>query len=170
VVDERMDYELVARLADANPDWSIAIVGPVLKVDPNSLPQRPNLHWLGQRAYADLPAFCKGFKVCLMPFALNESTEYINPTKALEYMAAGRPIVSSAVPDVVSNFSSVVKVARDHDQFIQFCREAVEQPDQAAVERGLQMAAENTWESIVAKLEDHVAAALLKKITTEVQA
>lgn len=167
VVDERMDYELVAKLADANPDWSIAMVGPIFKVDANSVPQRPNLHWLGQRAYADLPAICKGFRVCLMPFALNESTEYINPTKALEYMAAGRPIVSSAVPDVVSNFSSVVKVASNHDQFIEFCRAAVEQPDQAAVERGLQMAQENTWESIVAKLEHHVETALLKKRTTE---
>lgn len=163
VVDERMDYELVARLADANPNWSVAIVGPVLKVDPDSLPQRPNLHWLGQRAYADLPAFCKGFKVCLMPFALNESTEYINPTKALEYMASGRPIVSTAVPDVVSNFSSVVKVARNQDEFIQFCRDAVERPDGAAVERGLQMAAENTWESIVAKLEAHIETALLQR-------
>ncbi len=170
VVDERMDYELVARLADANPDWSIAIVGPVLKVDLNSLPLRPNLHWLGQRAYADLPAICKGFRVCLMPFALNESTEYINPTKALEYMAAGRPIVSSAVPDVVSNFGSVVKVAADHDEFIRFCRQAVERPDRDAIEKGLRMAAENTWESIVAKLEDHVEAALLKKRTTEVLA
>jgi glycosyltransferase involved in cell wall biosynthesis len=94
VVDERMDYELVAKLADANPNWSVAIVGPVLKVDADSLPQRPNLHWLGKQEYADLPAFCKGFDVCLMPFALNESTEFINPTKALEYMASGRQIVS----------------------------------------------------------------------------
>ncbi|MGN6641894.1 MAG: glycosyltransferase, partial [Verrucomicrobiota bacterium] len=78
VVDERMGYELIAALADANPDWSLAIIGPVLKVDANSFPYRPNLHWLGQRPYEDLPAYCKGFDVCLMPFALNESTEYIN--------------------------------------------------------------------------------------------
>ena len=111
VVDERMDYDLVARLADANPNWSVVMVGPVLKVDPSALPRRPNLHWLGQRAYADLPAFCKGFDLCLMPFALNEATEFINPTKALEYMATGRMIVSTAVPDVVRNFGSVVKIA-----------------------------------------------------------
>jgi hypothetical protein len=101
-----------------------------------------------------------------MPFALNESTEYINPTKALEYMAAGRPIVSSAVPDVVSNFSSVVKVANDHDQFIALCRREINQPDLEAVEDGLRMAGENTWESIVAKLEQHVETALSKKRTT----
>ncbi|MGH7972036.1 MAG: glycosyltransferase, partial [Limisphaerales bacterium] len=97
VVDERMDYDLLARLAEANPEWSLVIVGPVTKVDPGSLPQHANLHWLGQRAYADLPAFGKGFDLCLMPFALNDATEFINPTKALEYMALGRPIVSTSV-------------------------------------------------------------------------
>ncbi|HYG24332.1 MAG TPA: glycosyltransferase [Verrucomicrobiae bacterium] len=170
VVDERMDYELVAKLADANPNGSVAIVGPVMKVDPNSLPQRPNLHWLGQRQYADLPGFCKGFDACLMPFALNESTEFINPTKALEYMASGRPIISTAVPDVVSNFNSVVKVGRSHDEFVQLCREAAENPDAGAVERGLEMAGRNTWESIVSQLENHIQAALQAKRSSEVSA
>src|SRR5204863_9099760 len=133
VVDERMDYDLIGRLADANPDWSVAMIGPVLKVDESQLPRRANLHWLGQRSYADLPAFCKGFDVCLMPFALNEATEFINPTKALEYMATGKPIVSSAIADVVSNFGSVVKIARSHDDFISFCRGAIEKPDAAGV-------------------------------------
>jgi glycosyltransferase involved in cell wall biosynthesis len=160
VVDERMDYELAAKLADAQPDWNIAIVGPVLKVEASALPQRANLHWLGRRDYADLPGYCKGFDVCLMPFALNESTEFINPTKALEYMAAGRQIVSSAVPDVVSNFSSVVKIAADHDDFIQLCRDAILNPDNGAIERGLRMASENSWESIVAQLENHIEDAL----------
>lgn len=169
VVDERMDYELIEKLADANPSWSIAIVGPVLKVDPKSLPQRPNIHWLGQRAYADLPAFCKGFDLCLMPFALNESTEFINPTKALEYMASGRQIVSSAVPDVVSNFSTVVKVGYSHDEFMALCRDAILRPDEVAIERGLRMAGENTWDSIVEKLEKHVETALLKKRANQEQ-
>jgi len=168
VVDERMDYELIAKMAHANPDWSLAIIGPVLKVDPKTLPSRPNIHWLGQREYADLPAYCKGFDACLMPFALNEATEFINPTKALEYMASGRQIISSAVPDVVSNFSSVVKVARSHAEFIECCRVAIKHPDTAAIERGIQMAAENTWESIVDKLEHHIAEALAKKSSTQV--
>jgi beta-glucosidase/6-phospho-beta-glucosidase/beta-galactosidase len=103
VVDERMDYELITKLADANPDWSIVVVGPLAKVDPNALPCRVNIYWVGRREYAQLPAYTKAFNVCLMPFALNEATEYINPTKALEYMATGTPIVSTAVPDVVSN-------------------------------------------------------------------
>jgi glycosyltransferase involved in cell wall biosynthesis len=170
VVDERMDYDLIARLADANPNWSVAIVGPVLKVDEKTLPRRANLHWLGKREYADLPACCKGFDVCLMPFALNEATEFINPTKALEYMATGRPIVSSAVADVVSNFGKIVKIAGNHDEFIELCRHEAAEPDEDAVKRGLQMAAENSWDSIIAQLEDHIEEALAKKQTVGVLA
>ena len=169
VVDERMDYELVAKLADANPNWSVVIVGPTIKVDPAQFPKRPNLHFLGGRDYKDLPAICKAFDVCLMPFAMNEHTQFINPTKSLEYMATGREIISSAVPDVISNFGSVVKVAHSHDEFIQFCRAAVEQPDQAAIDRGLKMAADNSWESIVNKLDQHIRD-VLAPINNEVQA
>jgi glycosyltransferase involved in cell wall biosynthesis len=170
VVDERMDYELIAKLADANADWSVAIIGPMMKVDPATLPQRPNLHWLGKQPYEKLPAFCKGFDVCLMPFALNESTEFINPTKALEYMATGRPVVSSAVPDVVSNFSSVVAVAADHDEFIALCRHVLESAPKHRVSQGLEMAARNSWERIVGELEQHVATALKRTAAREVTA
>jgi len=162
VVDERMDYELIARLAETNPDWSVVMVGPALKIEENKLPRRPNLFWLGQRAYADLPALCKGFDLCLMPFILNESTEFINPTKALEYMATGRPIVSTAVPDVVRNFGSVVKIAGTREEFISLCRQVIAAPDRQAIEGGLKLARENSWESIVAHLEDHVCEALRK--------
>ncbi len=163
VVDERMDYELVAKLADASARWSVVIIGPTIKVDPQALPQRPNLHWLGGRPYADLPACSKGFDLCLMPFALNESTEFINPTKALEYMATGRQIVSTAVPDVVRNFGGVVKIARGHEEFIALCRQALEQPDYAAIGKGLQLVAENSWDAIVAELENHLQEALANK-------
>jgi glycosyltransferase involved in cell wall biosynthesis len=156
VVDERMDYELIAALADANRDWSVVMIGPTMKVEESALPKRPNLHWLGQRSYMDLPAYCKGFDVCMMPFALNESTEFINPTKALEYMATGRMIVSTAVPDVVRNFGTVVKIARGQEQFVSLCREAVERPEEERVKRGLQMARENTWERIVGRMEEHI--------------
>jgi glycosyltransferase involved in cell wall biosynthesis len=167
VIDERLDYDLIAALPDADPAWSIAMVGPVLKVEESLLPRRPNLHWLGKRDYAELPALCRGFAICLMPFALNESTQYINPTKALEYMAAGRQIISSAVPDVERNFGTVVKVARSQEDFIQRCREAIERPDTAAIGRGLEMARANSWDSIVTALENHVNQALLRKRRTE---
>jgi len=165
VVDERMDYDLLVKLAEANSDWSIVMVGPMTKVD--RVPQRPNLHWVGQKNYTELPAYCKAFDVCMMPFALNESTEFINPTKALEYMATGKPIVSSAIADVVTNFGAVVKIARTHDDFILLCREAVEKPDARASAAGLKQAADNSWTSIVAQLEKHIAAALQQEQPTE---
>lgn len=162
VIDERLDYDLLAALADANADWNIVMVGPVAKVDPDALPQRKNLHWLGGRKYQELPNYLKGFDACLMPFALNEATEYINPTKALEYLASGRPVISTAVADVVANFPPV-EIAQTADQFIRLCQRAVQAPDSARITAGLELAAENTWESIVAKMEQHIETALAAK-------
>jgi glycosyltransferase involved in cell wall biosynthesis len=163
VVDERIDYDLLAALADANADWNVVMVGPATKVDPQTFPKRPNLHFLGGRPYAQLPSITKGFSVCLMPFALNEATEYINPTKALEYMAAGRPVVSTALDDVKSNFHTVARIARNHTEFIAMCLREVEAPSRSRVARGLKLASENTWEAIVGKMEKHVAEALTSK-------
>src|SRR3569832_250191 len=98
-----------------------------------------------------------------MPFALNEATEYINPTKALEYMATGRQIVSTPVADVVANFGSVVKIARQPDEFAHLCDVALDRPDTERIARGLQMAQQNSWDSIVAQLERHMAEALAAK-------
>jgi glycosyltransferase involved in cell wall biosynthesis len=154
VIDERIDYDLLAMLAESNPNASIVMVGPVVKVDPGTLPRRPNIHWLGQRDYAALPSYVKGFSVCLMPFALNEATEYINPTKTLEYMAAGKPIVSTAVPDVVRNFTPVVQIARSPREFAAATARAAIAPNLALIEKGLEHAAAASWESIVAKMRD----------------
>jgi glycosyltransferase involved in cell wall biosynthesis len=153
VIDERIDYALLAHLAGALPNVAIAMVGPVVKVAPHELPQAANIHWLGQQDYRDLPAFVKGFDVCLMPFALNEATEYINPTKTLEYMAAGKPIVSTAVSDVVRNFTPVVTVATSHATFVDAVRQSLANPDLALIKRGLEQAAESSWDSVVARME-----------------
>ena len=160
VVDERMDYELVACIADAEPSWHIVIIGPRTKVEESVLPRRHNIHWLGGRDYAALPHYASRFNVCLMPFAINEATEYINPTKALEYMATGRPIVSSAIEDVVRQFGKVAAIATSHAHFIELCRRAVETPDSERILRGIELARINSWEAIVAQLEHHVDAVL----------
>jgi glycosyltransferase involved in cell wall biosynthesis len=160
VIDERLDYELLDRLAEAFPDASVAMVGPTAKVDPAQLPQRANLHWLGQRDYADLPRIVKGFDVCLMPFALNEATQYINPTKTLEYMAAGKPIVSTAVPDVVRNFTPVVDVARSTQEFVDAVERAWTQPSISLIDQGLHRAAQASWDATVEAMERDVQAAL----------
>jgi len=156
VVDERLDYDLINQLAVENPEGNIVIVGPHTKVDPASFPQHPNLHWLGGRDYAQLPAYAKAFHVCMMPFAKNEATEYINPTKALEYMATGRPTVSTAIEDVVLQFSDVVHIAIDHDDFVAACHTAAQEPPKKQINLGRRRARDNSWESIVAQLEKHV--------------
>ena len=163
VIDERIDYELVAMLAEENAGGSVVMVGPWTKVDPSMFPRRANLHWLGQRDYGQLPAYAKGFDVCLMPFALNEATEFINPTKALEYMATGRPIVSTAIEDVIVQFEDVVKVARTPEDFVFRCARSARIPNVVAIRRGLKLAKANTWESIVSQLESHVADVLANR-------
>ena len=121
VIDERMDLDLVAALADARPDWQIVMVGPVVKIDEAALPRRPNLSWLGMQSYAQLPSLLAGWDLCLMPFALNESTRYISPTKTLEYLAGGKPVVSTAIRDVISLYGSAVRIGRDTAGFIAAC-------------------------------------------------
>jgi glycosyltransferase involved in cell wall biosynthesis len=125
VIDERIDLPLVAAMADARADWQVVMVGPVVKIDPATLPQRPNLHWLGQRDYADLPDLIAGWDVCLMPFALNESTRFISPTKTLEYLAAGKPVVSTPIQDVVRPYSGIVAIADSPDAFVAACKQAL---------------------------------------------
>jgi glycosyltransferase involved in cell wall biosynthesis len=152
VIDERLDYALIDRLAEAFDTGSVVFVGPTAKVDPAELPKRSNIRWLGQRPYERLPEYVKGFDVCLMPFALNEATEYINPTKTLEYMAAGKPIVSTAVPDVVRNFAPIVRVAQDVEEFVRAVAASC-LADHARIEAGLALARSATWESIVAAMD-----------------
>lgn len=160
VIDERIDYDLLAKLADAREDWNIVMVGPTAKVDPNEFPKRKNLHFIGGRPYAQLPALTKGFSVALMPFAINAATEYINPTKALEYMAAGRPVVSTALDEVKMNFGTVAHIAKSHDDFIRLCAKEADAPSRTRVARGLKLAADNTWEANIARMEQHIAEVL----------
>jgi glycosyltransferase involved in cell wall biosynthesis len=152
VIDERVDYDLIARLAEASPEASVVMVGPVVKVDPATLPRAANIHWLGQRDYSELPGYVKAFTTCLMPFALNEATEFINPTKTLEYMAAGKPIVSTAVADVVRNFTPVVRVARSSGEFIALANQVAKDPDASLIAQGLKQAGAASWESIVGQM------------------
>jgi glycosyltransferase involved in cell wall biosynthesis len=160
VIDERIDYDLIARLAAACPYASIAMVGPVVKVDQCTLPQASNIHWLGKREYSELPSYVKAFATCLMPFALNDATEYINPTKTLEYMAARKPIVSTAVADVVRNFAPIARVARSHDQFVAYTARAAKNPDLVLLAEGVKRANRASWESIVSEMGRLIGAAI----------
>jgi glycosyltransferase involved in cell wall biosynthesis len=115
VIDERMDLGLLAGIADARPAWQLVLVGPLAKIDPGNLPQRPNIHYLGARRYEDLPEYLAGWDVALLPFARNEATRFISPTKTPEYLAAGRPVVSTSIRDVVRPYGErgLVRIADD---------------------------------------------------------
>jgi UDP-galactopyranose mutase len=128
VIDERFDTELLDRAAELRPDWSFVMVGPVVKIAPEDLPQRPNIHYLGSKTYAELPCYLSGWDVALMPFALNESTEFISPTKTPEYLAGGRPVVSTPIKDVVRHYGQLagVRIAADAESFLAACEEALE--------------------------------------------
>ncbi len=127
VIDERMDLDLMAALAEARPDCDFEIVGPVVKIDPADLPKTPNLTYPGQAAYDDLPNWLSRWDVALMPFAINESTRFISPTKTPEYLAAGRPVVSTPIRDVVRHYGDLdaVFVAETTEAFIAACDQAV---------------------------------------------
>ena len=128
VIDERFDTELLARAAEMRPDWSFVMVGPVVKIADEDLPRRPNIHYLGSKSYAELPAYLSGWDVALMPFAMNESTEFISPTKTPEYLAAGKPVVSTPVRDVVRHYGHLqgVRIAATAEEFVKACDELLE--------------------------------------------
>ena len=115
VIDERMDIDLVGQVAALRPQWQFVMLGPVVKIDPASLPRAANIHWLGGKAYKDLPDYLGGWDAGFMPFAINEATRYISPTKTPEFLAAGVPVVSTPVTDVVTPWGDdgLVSIAAD---------------------------------------------------------
>jgi beta-glucosidase/6-phospho-beta-glucosidase/beta-galactosidase/glycosyltransferase involved in cell wall biosynthesis len=165
VVDERVDYALLGEVAKARPDWSIALVGPVVKVDPNLLPYAPNLFWLGGRDYQQLPNYVAAFDVCMMPFAMNASTQYINPTKGLEYMASGRPIVSTHVRDVVRQWSDIVYLTKNTtEDFIRAVELALKEGKTSErVKKGIELSKQCSWERTVERMQDLIREAIGKK-------
>jgi glycosyltransferase involved in cell wall biosynthesis len=154
VVDERLDRDLIGALAEALADWEIRIVGPVAKIDPAALPQAPNLIYAGQVTYDELPEVMAGFDVALMPFALNDATRSISPTKTLEYLAAGLPVVSTRVPDVVADFRDVVDLQDDAPGFAAACRRALCQPADLLAAKAQPLLAWRRWDTIAARMEE----------------
>jgi glycosyltransferase involved in cell wall biosynthesis len=119
VLDERFDIELLQNLATAQPEWQFIMIGPVVKIDPETLPKNANIYYLGSKKYEELPAYLAGWDVALLPFADNESTRFISPTKTPEYLAAGKPVVSTPIRDVVRPYgeNNLVHIARDAAEF-----------------------------------------------------
>jgi glycosyltransferase involved in cell wall biosynthesis len=162
VIDERVDYELVRRAAEMRPDVSFVLVGPVVKVDPASLPQASNIHWFGSKDYKELPDYCRGFDVCMMCFAINEATEFINPTKALEYLATGRPVISTPVQDVVQQYQETVTIVESPEEFVTAIDRLVSSPDSEQIRKGVELARESSWEGTVGTMRQLISEAILQ--------
>jgi len=151
VIDERMDLGLVREIAELRPDWQLVMIGPVVKIDPATLPRHDNIHWLGAKSYADLPRYLSGWDVGLMPFALNESTRFISPTKTPEFLAAGVPVVSTPITDVVRPYGEkglveIAKTARDVVEKAELLLRRPKQPWLAKVDRHLAAGSwDKTW-------------------------
>ena len=163
VIDERLDIALLEGMADARPHWQLVMVGPVVKIDPAELPRRPNIHYLGAKTYAELPLYLGGWSVALLPFARNEATRFISPTKTPEYLAAGRPVVSTSIRDVMSPYGELglVAIADTVDEMVRACEAALIQPDDScwaradAFLRG--MSWDTTWRRMASLLDGDAA-------------
>jgi glycosyltransferase involved in cell wall biosynthesis len=148
VIDERLDTALLDGVAALRPDWQIVMVGPVVKIDPAELPSRPNIHYLGAKQYADLPAYIAGWDVAMLPFARNESTRFISPTKTPEYLAAGRPVVSTSIRDVVRPYGErgFVRIADTPADFVAAAEAALIENPEAVRGRADTFLARMSWD------------------------
>ena len=165
VIDERFDATLLAEVAKAKPEWQFVVIGPVVKIDPVTLPQGHNIHWLGAKQYADLPAYLAHWQVGWMPFAINESTRFISPTKTPEFLAAGLPVVSTAIRDVVRPYgeAGLVRIAHDADETVAAIDALLAGPSgDWAAKVAAQLAQgswDSTWAAMLARIDAVVAPA-----------
>ena len=162
VIDERFDTELLAKVAEMRPDWSFVMVGPVVKISEEDLPKRPNIHYLGSKTYDQLPSYLSGWDVALMPFAMNESTQFISPTKTPEYLAGGKPVVSTPVRDVVRHYGGLegVMIASTPEEFVAACEAALElarNPESGWLAEADLMLSASSWDTTQARIAGLVA-------------
>jgi UDP-galactopyranose mutase len=178
VLDERFDIDLVARVASLRPSWQLVFVGPVVKIDPATLPRAANIHYLGPKRYEELPAYLAGWDVALMPFAINESTRFISPTKTPEFLAAGKPVVSTPIADVIRTYGEcpMVRIAGDAQAFVQAAEAAlVDSRDSEALARAADAALtdlswDRTWTEMGALMAKAATQRAVPSATTDAHA
>lgn len=171
VIDERMDLPLIRSLAEAHPEWSLVMIGPVVKIAHEELPTAPNIHYLGGRGYDQLPAYLAYFDVALVPFAMNDATRYLSPTKTLEYMAAHKPVVSTPIRDVIELYGSVVRVGHSHPRFIRHVEDTLASPELHKAQRPREDAllSQHTWDAIAGQMRAIIDQAAARKVTRPLQ-
>jgi UDP-galactopyranose mutase len=144
-----MDLTLIEGIAKRKPDWHIVMVGPVAKISTDSLPKMPNIHYLGMKSYNDLPAYISGWDIAMLPFAHNESTRYISPTKTPEYLAAGKPVISTPIIDVLRQYgrNGMVNIAGTPEEFVRVASLELENNDREEwFERVNEFLSHNSWD------------------------
>lgn len=159
VIDERLDIKLISDVAIRKPEWHFIIVGPVVKIDPASLPALPNIHYLGSKTYNELPSYLSGWDVAMIPFELNESTRYISPTKTPEYLAAGKPVISTSIRDVIQPYKTegLVHIADSAEEFISAAEyELGNKNKQGWLENVDEFLAENSWDNTWMEMMQHI--------------
>lgn len=163
VIDERFDIELIKRVADAKPEWQFVLIGPVVKINKDNLPQNKNIHYLGIRNYEQLPDYVSGWDITLIPFAINESTKYISPTKTPEYLAAGKPVISTAIEDVVHPYGDekLVHIISSAEEFIDAATKELENTvKEKWMKRTDAFLATNSWDVTWQNMEQIINAAI----------
>jgi UDP-galactopyranose mutase len=157
-----MDIELLAGVADARPDLQLVLVGPIVKIDPAALPRRANIHWLGGKPYKQLPEYIAGWDVAMLPFARNESTRFISPTKTPEYLAAGKPVVSTSIRDVVRPYGEqgLTRIADTPAELIAAIDEALREDAGARLRKADAMLAQTSWDGTWARMNQLIHAAV----------
>ncbi len=148
VIDERMDIKMLGEMADLRPDWQFVMIGPVVKIADEDLPRRSNIHYLGSKDYEDLPAYIAGWDAALMPFAINESTRFISPTKTPEYLAAGKPVVSTPIRDVIKPYGELglVQIASTAEEFVAACEKALREDSPKRLQKADEFLSRISWD------------------------
>jgi len=169
VIDERLDTELLDAIAELRPEWQFVMIGPLVKISENDLPRRDNIHYLGMRSYEELPRYLAGWDVAMMPFALNESTKYISPTKTPEYLSAGLPVVSTAITDVVRPYGQMglVHIASTPAEFVEGIEAAMNENPASRMSQVNEFLAENSWENTFRSMSDLIEGVISKRAEHE---
>jgi glycosyltransferase involved in cell wall biosynthesis len=161
VIDERLDLDLLNSAALQNPDVSFVMIGPVVKITEEELPKAPNIHYLGMKPYKILPNYLKAFDIAMMPFALNDATKFISPTKTLEYMAAGKPIISTKIKDVIRDYSHCIKLVSNAGEFTEHLLDLLSKREERSLQKSYSEVLEKTsWSNTVKSMAD-----IIKKVT-----
>lgn len=172
VIDERFDYDLIAQAATLQPQWQFILIGPTVKIDPALLPKNKNIHYLGGKSYDELPAYLSGWDIAMIPFLLNESTRFISPTKTPEYLAAGIPVISTPIKDVVNPYGkkNLVSIVSNAEQFVEAAENALAAPKNEWLAEVDIFLAKRSWDQTASDMMDLIRKAMGRKVSVPLSA